>query len=141
MGNDILTGGTGNDRFYITRNEGIDRITDFQNQDVIALSGGLTYSGLSFTQNINQTFVSETSTQQVLAILTGVQASSLTPNSLVTLGNNSTLSGFTISSGANPGISASNVGNFTIRNNAIASTTQGVLLENVTGQYLVLDCW
>ena len=53
----------------------------------------------------------------------------------VTMGNNTTLSGFAISSGANPGISASNIGNFAIRNNTITSpTAQGILFQNVTGE-------
>jgi Ca2+-binding RTX toxin-like protein len=84
LGNDYLTGGLGNDIFVIARNEGIDTINDFSvGQDVIRLSGGLIYSALSFTQVLSNTFISDNATQKHLAVLTGVQASTLTANSFI----------------------------------------------------------
>ncbi|MFL9453545.1 choice-of-anchor Q domain-containing protein [Tolypothrix bouteillei VB521301_2] len=77
-GNDYLTGGQGNDVFVVSSNGGIDTINDFQEYDTIGLIGGLTYSQLSITQILNNTFIFESSSQKILAILTGVQASTLT---------------------------------------------------------------
>ncbi|GAA6620803.1 DUF4347 domain-containing protein [Scytonema sp. NUACC26] len=84
LGNDYLTGGQGNDIVVLARNEGIDTINDFRvGEDVIRLSGGLTYSALSFTQVLNNTFIFDNVNQKHLAVLTGVQASTLTSNSFI----------------------------------------------------------
>ncbi|GAB1541341.1 hypothetical protein NUACC21_40120 [Scytonema sp. NUACC21] len=86
QGRDYLTGGKGNDIFVLTRNEGTDTINDFRvGEDVIGLSGGLTYSGLSMTQVLSDTFIFENSSQKLLAMLTGVQASALSSNSFTTI--------------------------------------------------------
>jgi Ca2+-binding RTX toxin-like protein len=79
-GNDYLTGGQGNDVFVVSSNEGTDTINDFQEYDIIGLVGGLTYAQLSITQILDNTFIFESSTQKILAILTGVQSSTLTSN-------------------------------------------------------------
>ena len=72
IGNDILTGGISNDTFVLAAGEGTDTITDFGNgNDVIGLSGGLTFADLSFTSN-DILFGAET-----LATLTGVDTTTL----------------------------------------------------------------
>ncbi|MEG4354960.1 putative Ig domain-containing protein [Microcoleus sp. Aus8_D1] len=73
IGEDTLTGGLGNDVFLLAPFEGIDTILDFEKgQDLIGLSGGLTFSQLSFTSANNATLISVTSSGQVLASLKGV---------------------------------------------------------------------
>ncbi|MBD1841440.1 right-handed parallel beta-helix repeat-containing protein [Coleofasciculus sp. FACHB-64] len=58
----------------------------------------------------------------------------------VTMGNMTTLSGFAISATTGSGIAGSNISNAIIRDNAIAnSASEGILLENVTGQILIQD--
>ncbi|MEP0808415.1 right-handed parallel beta-helix repeat-containing protein [Trichocoleus sp. ST-U2] len=58
----------------------------------------------------------------------------------VTMGNTTTLSGFAISTTTGSGIAGSNISNAIIRDNAIAnSASEGLLLENVTGQILIQD--
>jgi predicted outer membrane repeat protein len=86
VGNDICTGGFGRDTFVVTRSEGTDRITDFQiGEDAIACGGGLRFDSLLITQNGNNTLLIDTSTNQNLAVLIGVNASSLTANSFRTI--------------------------------------------------------
>jgi Ca2+-binding RTX toxin-like protein len=73
IGEDTLTGGLGNDVFLLAPFEGIDTILDFEKgQDLIGLSGGLTFTELSFTSANNTTLISVTSSGQVLASLKGV---------------------------------------------------------------------
>ncbi|MFH7027521.1 MAG: M10 family metallopeptidase C-terminal domain-containing protein [Heteroscytonema crispum UTEX LB 1556] len=53
-GNDRLTGGAGSDRFVISSGFGTDTITDFtKGQDLIELSGGLSFGQLTITQGTN----------------------------------------------------------------------------------------
>ncbi|KAF3886436.1 MULTISPECIES: DUF4347 domain-containing protein [Nostocales] len=86
LGNDYLTGGKGNDIFVVARNEGIDTINDFRvGEDIIRLSGSLTFSALSMVQVLNNTIIVDNSNQKYLAILVGVQASTLTANSFTTI--------------------------------------------------------
>lgn len=82
-GNDILNGGTGNNLFVLAASSGTDIITDFTAaQDLIGLSGGLTFADLTFTQvnglNTTDTLISITNSNELLAIMTGVQASTIT---------------------------------------------------------------
>ncbi|MHC0066257.1 FG-GAP-like repeat-containing protein [Nostoc sp. UIC 10890] len=78
FGTDNLTGGAGNDIFVIVKGEGRDTIKDFNiNEDLISLSGGLTYSGLSITQSGNDTLIKVTSGNVNFALLTGIMASNL----------------------------------------------------------------
>jgi Ca2+-binding RTX toxin-like protein len=80
LGNDTLTGGSGNDVFVFAAGEGTDTITDFTlSNDKIGLTGGLTLENLSFSGN-QILYGSE-----VLAILTGVNTTTLTPSNFVTV--------------------------------------------------------
>jgi len=80
LGNDTLTGGNGGDVFVFASGEGTDRITDFQlGSDKIGLTGGLTFGNLSFSGN--QILFGN----QVLAVLTGVNTTTLTPSNFVTV--------------------------------------------------------
>ncbi|MBW4512023.1 MAG: DUF4347 domain-containing protein [Scytonematopsis contorta HA4267-MV1] len=86
VGNDVCTGGFGRDTFVVTRNEGVDRITDFQiGEDTIACGGGLRFDSLLITQNGNNTLLIDTTNNQNLAVLIGVNASSLTASSFRTI--------------------------------------------------------
>ncbi|MEH2051545.1 beta strand repeat-containing protein [Nostoc sp.] len=85
LGSDNLTGGAGNDIFVLTKGEGKDTIKDFNiGQDLIALSGGLLYSGLSLTQSGNDTLIKVTANNESLALLTGITASTLTASNFIT---------------------------------------------------------
>ncbi|MEH1850294.1 MAG: Calx-beta domain-containing protein [Nostoc sp.] len=85
LGNDNLTGGAGNDIFVLVKGEGKDTIKDFNiGQDLIALSGGLLYSGLSLTQSGNDTLIKVTANNESLALLTGITASTLTTSNFIT---------------------------------------------------------
>ncbi|MBD2682122.1 MULTISPECIES: DUF4347 domain-containing protein [Nostoc] len=76
FGTDNLTGGTGNDIFVIVQGEGRDTIKDFNlNEDLIALSSGISYSNLSITQSNNDTLIKIGTVS--LALLTGITASNL----------------------------------------------------------------
>jgi hypothetical protein len=83
QGNDTLTGGKGSDRFVLAVGGGTDKITDFTDcQDRIGLSGGLSFEQLKIAQGIGansaDTLISVTSNDEVLAILTGVNAINIT---------------------------------------------------------------
>ena len=76
-GNDALVGGLGSDRFVLKPNTGVDVIEDFQvGVDRIQLLDGLQPSHLAIVQDGNNTRIEFN--QQPLAILIGVQATSLT---------------------------------------------------------------
>ena len=79
-GNDTLVGGLGGDRFVIAAGSGTDTIIDFNSfDDLIELSNSLQFSDLTITQGTtNNTFIELTSSNELLAILAGIQASSLT---------------------------------------------------------------
>ena len=80
LGNDRLTGGNGPDTFVFAPGEGTDTITDFSSSnDKIGLAGGLSFGALSFSNN-NILFGNE-----VLAILTGVNTTTLTQSHFVTI--------------------------------------------------------
>jgi Cadherin-like domain/G8 domain/PKD domain/RTX calcium-binding nonapeptide repeat (4 copies) len=86
QGYDILTGGNGRDTFVLALGEGTDTITDFnRTSDNIGLANGLSFGQLSITQgtgsNANNALISDSSNNELLAILSGVQASTL--NSLL----------------------------------------------------------
>lgn len=79
LGNDSLWGGTGIDTFILASGQGTDLIRDFiDGQDLLSLSGGLTFAQLTITQTGLDTSVSITSTGEALAKLTGIQASLIT---------------------------------------------------------------
>ncbi len=80
-GNDILTGGNGKDKFIFASKEGTDTITDFRKgTDLIGLSGGLTFGQLSFSGNN----ILVTSSQEILAKLTGISTTNLTASDFIT---------------------------------------------------------
>lgn len=91
-GNDILTGGTGNDIFVLEKGGGTDIIHDFtRGQDKIGLLGNINFNQLNISQgtggNINNTLISLTSTQEVLGVLVGIYANSLTVNDFTSYHN------------------------------------------------------
>nr|WP_329626331.1 Ig-like domain-containing protein [Planktothrix agardhii] len=74
-GDDTLTGGAGNDRFYLASSFGNNLITDFTNgEDIIALTGGLTFEQLEITSFNGSTLIKIASSQQQLAELFGVDS-------------------------------------------------------------------
>jgi hypothetical protein len=86
-GNDTLDGGTGNDRligggdgdiFVLASGNGRDTIVDFTDgQDLIGLSGGLSFSNLTIGSSSGGTWLSATSTNEVLAVLNGVNPNAI----------------------------------------------------------------
>ncbi|MEQ8384127.1 MAG: S8 family serine peptidase [Coleofasciculus sp. A1-SPW-01] len=77
LGNDQLIGGQGSDTFVLAVSEGIDKIRDFQiDEDVLGLSGELTFGELSISQQGKNTWIDFN--QDTLAILTDVNANTLT---------------------------------------------------------------
>lgn len=83
-GSDTLTGGAGSDSFVFRSGDGSDVITDFlPGVDDFTLSGGLTFSDLTITEQSGNAVVSVTSTAEVLATLTGVAASELSSTNFV----------------------------------------------------------
>jgi Ca2+-binding RTX toxin-like protein len=82
LGYDALTGGNGNDTFVLALGEGIDTITDFnRSTDKIGLADGLSFGQLSITQgigsNVNDALITDSTSHELLAILSGVQANTL----------------------------------------------------------------
>lgn len=88
-GNDVLTGGNGPDTFVLAAGSGTDTVTDFTGQDRIQLSGGLSFGQLSVVQgtgtNANDTLLRLSGSSEVLAILTGVQATTITSSDFITV--------------------------------------------------------
>jgi Ca2+-binding RTX toxin-like protein len=92
-GNDILIGGSGNDRltgnagqdlFVLAQGQGKDTVTDFQDgQDLIGLSGGLTYGNLSITQVTSGTQIAINGTGEILAVLTGINISQIATDDFI----------------------------------------------------------
>ncbi|CAD5917404.1 hypothetical protein PCC9214_00435 [Planktothrix tepida] len=78
-GLDTLTGGNGNDDFYITTQFDLETITDFQDgSDRIVFTGGLTFAQLQITSENGNTILAVTSTQQQVAKLLGVNSALIT---------------------------------------------------------------
>ncbi len=57
-GNDILIGGRGNDTFVLEDRGGVDEVQDFRSGDIFQLTDELTFSGLTFTRDGNDTLIS-----------------------------------------------------------------------------------
>ncbi|MEH2071804.1 MAG: Ig-like domain-containing protein [Nostoc sp.] len=75
FGNDTLTGGNGKDKFVLTATQATDTITDFcQGTDLIGLSGGLTFTQLSFSGHN----IIVTASDEILATLTRINTTTLT---------------------------------------------------------------
>ncbi len=91
FGNDTLTGGAGRDRFRFAPGTGTDTVTDFTvGKDLIELAKGLKFSDLQITQGVGATVIGLQPgtifpSDKPFALLTGVAASSLTPNSFLTV--------------------------------------------------------
>ncbi|MEQ9355156.1 S8 family serine peptidase [Coleofasciculus chthonoplastes] len=82
LGNDQLIGGQGYDTFILAVGEGTDKIRDFHIvEDVLGLSGELTFEQLSIAQHGKNTWIDFN--QETLAVLTGVNASTLTADAFV----------------------------------------------------------
>lgn len=83
FGNDTLIGGDGKDVYALAPRMGIDAIVDFTNtQDAIALSDDLSFADLTITQGTGgsavDTLINLSSSNELLAILSGVQADTIT---------------------------------------------------------------
>ncbi|GAB4133007.1 MAG: hypothetical protein Fur0046_03380 [Cyanobacteria bacterium J069] len=76
---DVMFGGAGNDTFVIAQHGGIDYIRDFKvGKDVIGLTKGLTFRSLRIEQSGNSARILLSSSDEVLAELSGVKANKLT---------------------------------------------------------------
>jgi len=79
LGNDSLIGGSGNDIFVLNAERGFDIIADFTvGQDLMGLSGGLSFSQLAITQNTQGTLIKNVLTGEELGVMIGVSANSIT---------------------------------------------------------------
>ena len=79
MGNNSLSGGSGNDIFVLKAGEGFDIIADFTlGQDLIGLSGGLSFGQLAITQNTQGTLIKNLLTGEELGVMIGVSANAIT---------------------------------------------------------------
>jgi myo-inositol-hexaphosphate 3-phosphohydrolase/phosphodiesterase/alkaline phosphatase D-like protein len=79
-GYNYLEGGEGRDIFVLSHKPAYDWIGNFElGADVIKLTGGLTAGQLSITQGTtNDTFLTNTATGNLVAVLEGIQATALT---------------------------------------------------------------
>ncbi|MDY6940731.1 MAG: DUF4347 domain-containing protein [Cyanobacteriota bacterium] len=85
-GNDSLSGGDGSDRFSLATGKGTDTIVDFVvGEDTIELTGGLTFAQLTLSQSGNDTTIALTSTDEVLATLTGINSTAIDGASFATI--------------------------------------------------------
>ncbi|MEZ2341993.1 FG-GAP-like repeat-containing protein, partial [Microcoleus sp.] len=79
LGNDSLIGGSGNDIFVLKSGQGFDIIGDFTvGQDLIGLSGGLSFGQLGITQNTQGTLIKNVLTGEELGVMIGVSANVIT---------------------------------------------------------------
>ncbi|MEQ9552657.1 MAG: calcium-binding protein [Coleofasciculus sp. G3-WIS-01] len=82
LGHDQLIGGQGYDTFVLAVGEGTDKIRDFHiAEDLLGLSGELTFDQLSISQHGQNTWIDFN--DETLAVLTGVNASTLTADACV----------------------------------------------------------
>ncbi|MUG95780.1 hypothetical protein F7734_26855 [Scytonema sp. UIC 10036] len=94
-GNDLLNGDTGNDRLYgelgadtfvLTSGKGTDTIYSFEDGiDKLGLSGGLTYGALTISYTGGSTYIRNTATTEILAILSGINSSAIAENDFTVL--------------------------------------------------------
>lgn len=93
-GRDTLTGGNGDDIFVIRKDTGsstlaeADAIADFgRGKDLIGLKSGLTFNDLNIAQgtgaNAKDTVISDKSTNSILAVLQGVNSSTIDSSDFV----------------------------------------------------------
>ncbi|MEG4549749.1 choice-of-anchor D domain-containing protein, partial [Microcoleus sp. N9_B2] len=75
-GNNSLVGGLGNDTFVLNSSQGFDLIADFvKGKDSLGLSGGLSFNQLEITQDNNSALIKLKGSGELVASLTGVNAS------------------------------------------------------------------
>lgn len=80
LGDDIRTGGSGEDTFVLKANAGIDTITNFtQNYDVLGISAGGTFRDLAFAGND----ILQKGSNNILATLSGFDTTQLTASDFV----------------------------------------------------------
>ncbi|MEG4959262.1 MULTISPECIES: DUF4347 domain-containing protein [unclassified Microcoleus] len=78
-GNDSLIGGSGSDIFVLNAGQGFDIIADFTGgQDLIGLTGGLSFGQLEITQNTQGTLIKNLLTGEQLGVMVGVSANAIT---------------------------------------------------------------
>ena len=83
-GDDTLSGGDGSDRFILATGKGTDTIVDFVvGEDLVELTGGLTFAQLSVSQSGSNTELTVTSTNEVLATLNGIDSTAIDAASFV----------------------------------------------------------
>lgn len=86
VGYDTLMGGEGRDTFVLGVGKGPDQILDFKpGEDVIALSGGLTFEQLQISPNATNATLSFVSTGEDIGFLANVSASSLSKTDFIRL--------------------------------------------------------
>jgi Ca2+-binding RTX toxin-like protein len=86
VGDDTLSGGEGSDVFSLNQSLGSDIITDFRKgEDLIGLNSDLSFAQLSISSSNNETLISVTDTNQLLATLNGVGAGTLDANDFMSL--------------------------------------------------------
>jgi hypothetical protein len=79
VGNDTLIGGSGSDLFLLNPSFGSEIINDFRKgEDLIGLNSGLSFAQLSISSINNETLITLTETNQLLAKLKGVTPPILT---------------------------------------------------------------
>ncbi|XZO03379.1 MAG: Ig-like domain-containing protein [Microcoleus sp.] len=79
MANDSLIGGSGNDIFVLKAGQGFDIIADFTlGQDLMGLTGGLSFGQLELTQNTQGTIIKNILTGEQLGVMAGVNANQIT---------------------------------------------------------------
>ncbi|MBN3943305.1 DUF4347 domain-containing protein [Nostoc sp. NMS9] len=85
-GNDLLYGQTGADIFVLASGNGSDSIFDFKDGiDKLGLFGGLTYGALTISASSNKTSIRITSTNETLAILSGINPSLITESDFIAM--------------------------------------------------------
>jgi len=92
-GRDILEGGDGADLFVFGIGDGTDRVKDFEvGTDLIGLvEGELTFADLTITQSGKRTLLGVANSGETLAILRGIDASSLSESSFEIVANVATV--------------------------------------------------
>lgn len=85
MGQDTLIGGGGSDLFVLSDSQGVDTISDFTSQQDRIQLAGVAFEQLAITQGIGSNVNNATINilGQDIAILTGIQASSLDSNNFI----------------------------------------------------------
>ena len=79
LGNNTLSGGQGSDRFILTPFEGINRITDLDNEDTLALVG-FSSEGIELVPNISENVTNIILNSKIIAVLENTQITA--PNDL-----------------------------------------------------------